>query len=64
MDSMANTSSTGANWMVLEYTVYTCDVFPYKDGYEATKDVPIATCGTLVQGKSGTDFIFIGHETL
>jgi hypothetical protein len=64
MDSMADTSCAGSNWRVIEETGFTCDVYPFKEGYEAVKDVPIATCATLVEGERGGDFILIGHEML
>lgn len=61
---MADTSCAGRNWIMIEDTGFVCDVYPFKDGYEAVKDVPIATCATLVEGENGTDFILIGHEML
>ena len=64
MDSMADTSCAGANWRMIEATGLTCDVYPFKEGYEAVKDVPIGTCATLVEGEDGRDFILIGHEML
>ena len=64
MDTMADTSCAGANWVKLEDTGFVCDVYPFKEGYEAIRDVSIATCATLVEGDSGADFILIGHEML
>ena len=64
MDSMADTSCAGSNWKLIEYTGVTCDVHPFKEGYEAVRDVPIGTCATLVEGETGSDFILIGHEML
>ena len=46
MDTMADTSSAGSNWSVLEWTGHSCNVYPFNEQYEATKDVPIATCDT------------------
>ena len=43
---------------------HSCDVYPFNEEYEATKDVPIATCATLIQGEDGNDFILVGHEML
>ena len=64
MDTMADTSCAGSNWSVLEWTGHSCDVYPFNKEYEATKDVPIATCATLIQGEGGNDFILVGHEML
>jgi hypothetical protein len=64
MDTMADTSCAGKNWVMIEDTGFVCDVYPFKEGYEAIKNVPIATCATLVEGETGTDFILIGHEML
>ena len=64
MDSMADTSCAGSNWKLIEDTGITCDVYPFKDGYAAVRDVPIGTCATLVEGDEGSDFILIGHEML
>ena len=64
MDTMADTSCAGSNWSVLEWTGHSCDVYPFNEQYEATKDVPIATCATLIQGEGGNDFILVRHEML
>ena len=64
MDTMSDTSCAGSNWSVLEWTGHSCDVYPFNEQYEATKDVPIATCATLIQGEGGNDFILVGHEML
>lgn len=61
---MADTSCAGPNWRMIENTGFTCDVFPFKEDYGAVKDVPIATCATLVEGENNSDFILIGHEML
>ena len=61
---MADTSCAGSNWLLIEDTGFTCDVYPFKEGYDAVRDVPIATCATLVEGDNGADFIVVGHEML
>ena len=61
---MAETSCTGSNWVPVEFTGYTCDVYPYKGGYETAKNIPVATCATVVEGEDGSDFLLIGHEML
>ena len=64
MDSMADTSCAGSNWVLVDKTGYTCDVFPFKDGMDPVRNVPIATCATLVQPENGSPFIVIGNEML
>ncbi len=64
MDTMADTCCVGSNWLMIEDTGNMCDVYPFKEGYEAVKDVPVATCATLVEGENGADFILIGHDML
>ena len=61
---MAKTSCAGSNWVPVEFTGYTCDVYPYKGGYEAAKNIPVATCAMVVEGEDGSDFLLIGHEML
>ena len=61
---MAETSCTGSNWVPVTFTGYTCDVYPYKGGYEAAKNIPVATCAMVVEGEDGSDFLLIGHEML
>ena len=64
MDSMADTCCAGKNWKLLTCTGFTCDVFPFKEGYAATTNVPVATCATLITDTHGRSFILIGHEML
>ena len=61
---MADTSCAGENWVALEYTGDTCDVFPYQEDYGAIKNIQVVTCATMVQGEDGTDILLIGHEML
>ena len=61
---MANMLCAGANWVMLEDMGQRSNVYSFKKGYKAEKDVPIATCTTLIQGEDGTNFIAIGHEML
>jgi hypothetical protein len=49
---------------MLTDTGFTCDVYPFKDGYEAEKHVPVATCATFITTGQGTEFILVGHEML
>jgi hypothetical protein len=64
MDTMADTCCAGPNWTVIEYTGHTCDVYPFKEDVGVVKDVPVATCATLMEGEDGNDFIIIAHEML
>ena len=41
LDSHADTTITGANLCILQYTVKDCDVSPYCDDYEAIKGIKI-----------------------
>ena len=64
MDTMADMSCAGENWVALEYTGDICDVFLYQEDYGAIKDIPVVTCATIVQGEDGMDILLIGHEML
>ncbi len=64
MDTMADTCCAGKNWRMIVDTGFTCDVFPFKDGYEAEKNVPVGTCATLITIGQGSEFILIRHEML
>ena len=64
MDRIADTPCAGINWMMIEDTGQCCDVYPYKKGYSAKRDILIGTCATLVKGASGSNFIVIRHEML
>lgn len=59
MDTMVDTSCAESNWRLIEHTGLTCDVYPFKEGYDAVKDYQ-----SLVEGDGGSDFILIGHEML
>ena len=48
----------------MEDTRSTYNVYPFKEGYEAAKNIPIGTCATLVEGEGGSNFIVIGHKML
>ena len=61
---MADTSCAGSNWALVDKTGYTCDVFPFKEGMAPVKDIPVATCATLVYTSTNLPIIVIGHEML
>ena len=46
LDSHADTTVFGSNFLVITYTGRECDVSPYTDTYESVKGVPIATAAT------------------
>lgn len=64
MDTMADTCCAGVNWALVETTGDVSEVNPFKDGYEATKNIPIATCAMLISTEYGSDIILIGHKIL
>ena len=64
MDSIADMPCVRANWLLVEDTGSTCDMYPFKEGYKAAKDVPIGTCATLVEGEGGGNIIVLGHKML
>ena len=65
MDTHADTTVCGSNCIVLEYTGQVCDVSPFSDGYEATKDIPIATCATAwTDDTSGLTYILVFNQAL
>ena len=46
LDSHADTTVFGKNFIVLTYTGRECDVMPYTDTYESVKGVPIVSAAT------------------
>ena len=65
MDSHANTIVPGKNCVVLEYSGKECDVSPYREDYEAMKNVPIANVATAWQSSThGDTFILVFNEAL
>ena len=46
LDSHADTTVAGANYIILSYTGKECDVTPYRDDYEAVTNIPIVTAAT------------------
>ena len=50
MDTMADTCCAGSNWVLLELTGAECTVVDYRgDDKNATRNVPVATCCTVVR---------------
>lgn len=63
IDSAAETSCAGANWIPLIYTGDTASVFGF-NGKEHDRDIPFATCATKVIPKSGIPYILICPQML
>ena len=49
---------------MLASTGMTCDVYPFKEGYEPATGIPVGTCATLVETEDDSDYIIIGHQML
>ena len=65
LDSHADTTVTGCNCIILNYTGKECDVSPYCDDYTPISNVPIVTAITAYQSPStGQTFILVFNEAL
>ena len=65
LDSHADTTVFGRNFLVISYTGRECDVLPYTDTYESVKGVPIVTAATAWTCQdTGQTYILILHEGL
>ena len=65
LDSHADTTVFGKNFLILHYTGRECDVLPYTDTYESVKGVPIVTAATAWTClESGHTYILVLHEGL
>ena len=65
LDSHADTTVTGVDCCILQYTVKECDVSPYRDDYESIKGVPIACTETVWKSPDkGQTYILVLHEAL
>ena len=58
MDSLADTSCAGVNWISLFFTGDTVSVSGF-DEPERSKGIPIATCATMITMESGLQYILI-----
>ena len=58
IDSLADTSCAGVNWIPLFFTGNTVSVSGF-DGQERSKGIPIAMCATMVTTESGSQYILI-----
>jgi len=63
IDSLAETSCAGVNWIPLFYTGETVTVYGFK-GNEADQSVPLATCATKIVTVNGQVYILICPQML
>ena len=63
-DTNADTCCLGSNFIALEITNRTAEVYPYDPSYEPIANVPIVTGATAYDDEDGTTFILIFHESL
>jgi hypothetical protein len=65
MDTHANTCVAGANFLACEFNGITCEVIPFSNDYESTKNVPIVSAATAWTNKeSGETIILYFHQVL
>lgn len=65
LDSHADTTVFGRNFVVMSYSGKECDVMPYSDNYEAVKDIPIVTAATAWTDKeTAQTYILVFNEGL
>ena len=65
MDSHADTSVLGKNFVILSSTGRECDVYPYTDSYDGIKGVQIVSGATSWTCQdTGETFILVVHEAL
>ena len=63
INSLADMSCAGVNWIPLFFTGNTVSVSGY-DRRERSKGIPIATCATMVTIESGLQYILILPQML
>ena len=64
-DSNADTCCLGSNFMILNMTTRTADVYPYDDSYAPVANVPIVSGATAWKDPTdGNTYILIFHESL
>ena len=65
LDSHADSIVCGSNCVVLNYTGKECDVSPYREVYDAIRNVPIVTAATAWQSPiTGQGYILIFNEAI
>ncbi len=62
LDSHADTTLFGRNFLILSYTGRECDVMPYTDTYKSVKGVPMVTAATAWTCQdSGQTYLMVTH---
>ena len=65
IDSAADTCCAGKNWTPIYFTGDTVDVLPFSpEHYDSVKQIPVATCATMITTQSGREWLVVGHEML
>ena len=65
LDSHADTTVFGKNFVLLSYTGRECDVAPYTDTYDAIKNIPIVSAATAWTSLESTEtYILVFNEGL
>ena len=63
-DSHADMHCAGANFAVLKYSRYQCDVDPFLDSYQTTTGVDVVTAATTMQLNAGDIIYIVSTATL
>ena len=63
IDSLADTSCAGVNWIPLWFTGDTVSVHGY-NGLEQDTSIPIATCATKVTTEAGSSYVLVMPQLL
>ena len=63
-DSNADTCCLGKNFIPLQYTNKSADVYPYHDAYKPLENVPIVSAATAFDHHDGNTYILVIHEAL
>ena len=64
LDSHADTTVAGKNYVILCYTDRSCDVAPFSDKYTPMKDVLIVSAATGYTSSNGRNHILVFNEAL
>ena len=65
IDNHTDTSVAGANFYPIAFSGEVCNISPLSDKYEATMNVPIATCATIVtHPDTGEELILIINQMI
>lgn len=65
MDTMANTSCARVKWTPVCFTGDTINVPPFAPEHcDSIKEVPIATCGTIVTTQTRKEWLVVRHKML